>query len=149
LVDYITQLRIGAEPASGVSGAVVVASELSTFLMFNSADGAVVLVELIRAIKSQFGYPNDEALGGHPLYQSGLKHYGVFEVENSSWLEQTRKQNAVCFPNADRWGKNLHHFVFTFHDSTFECLAEDLKVRSLGIPKQQVLADLLKHVSGD
>jgi len=33
----------------------------------------------------KFGGPNDEALGGHPLYERGLGRYGVYEVFNSSW----------------------------------------------------------------
>jgi hypothetical protein len=35
----------------------------------------------------KFGYPNDEALSGHPLYEKGLRRYGLFEVLNSSWIE--------------------------------------------------------------
>jgi hypothetical protein len=136
------------ESDSNVAGAVVVESEFSTSLMFNAVDGGIVVVRFIGAIKSQFGYPNDEALGGHPLYRCGLRHYGVFEVEESSWLEQTREQNRVCFPDADWFGDGLHHFVFTFHDGTFECLAKEIKVSISLLPTRQVLGELFSRVVG-
>jgi hypothetical protein len=31
------------------------------------------------------GYPDNEALPGHPLYSKGLRHYGRYEVLESSW----------------------------------------------------------------
>ena len=86
MAEKVKRLKIGAQSDPGVSGAIVVESEFSTYLMFNSTEGTIVLVEFVQAIKTQFGHPNDEALGGHPLYRHGLRHYGSFEVINSSWL---------------------------------------------------------------
>ena len=76
-----------------------------------------------------YGYPNDEALAGHPLYLSGLRHYGVFEVLEPSWRQRVIDQNLISFPRTPPQYTTLRHFVITFHDSTFECLAQDLRAR--------------------
>ena len=73
---------------------------------------------------TRFGYPNDEALGGHPLAKRGLRWYGVFEIIGSSWAAELAARNRISFPNSSSdFGR---HFIFTFHDSTFECLARGL-----------------------
>jgi hypothetical protein len=76
---------------------------------------------------TKFGYPNDEALAGHPLYSKGLGFYGFFEVVESAWLTEISKQNRKCFPNCTSY--NGRHFIITFHDSTFECLADSYKIQ--------------------
>ncbi|HEX8863370.1 MAG TPA: hypothetical protein VGC06_30595 [Actinomycetes bacterium] len=43
----------------------------------------------------QWGPPNDEALQGHPLVDRGLRPYGVFRVEGSSWIRQLERMNRV------------------------------------------------------
>jgi hypothetical protein len=74
-----------------------------------------------RCLQTRFGYPNDEALGGHPLYARGLRHYALFEVLDSPWLSDLVRQNRVVFPNDTSWPyRPYRHFVVTFHDSTFE-----------------------------
>ena len=74
-----------------------------------------------------FGPPNDEALDGHPLSGRGLHSYGVFEVNGSSLLRGLERMNSI-HPNHDpRRFNALTHYIFTFHDSTFECVAESLE----------------------
>jgi hypothetical protein len=77
----------------------------------------------------KFGYPNDEALPGHPLYSKGLSYYGLFEVLNSSWHKTLDEQNLVSFPNPQPSPTRSRHFVVTFHDSTFECIADRMEGR--------------------
>jgi hypothetical protein len=48
-----------------------------------------------------FGYPNDEALPTHPLYQFGLGYYGLFEVVESDWGDRLAMQNLLRFPSTD------------------------------------------------
>jgi hypothetical protein len=75
-----------------------------------------------------FGAPNDEALHGHPLFARGMTFYSAFRVENSSWVRQLERMNSV-HPNHDpEYFEKLKHFVFTFHDSTFECVAKSFAV---------------------
>jgi hypothetical protein len=84
------------------------------------------VIEFVRPLVSRFGYPNDEALPGHPLYAVGLETYNCYEVLDSGWKTEIDRQNLVSFPE---WpGYAVRHFAFVFHDSMFECLAEDLIV---------------------
>lgn len=75
-----------------------------------------------------FGAPNDEAFHGHPLAARGLEPYTVFEIKNSSWVRNLEKMNSVHpYHKTERFDK-LKHFVFAFHDSTFECVAENFDI---------------------
>lgn len=75
-----------------------------------------------------FGPPNDVAFGGHPLAARGLEPYGAYEVLNSSWIRQLERMNSVHeYHKPERFWER-HHYIFTFHDSTFECVADGLKV---------------------
>jgi hypothetical protein len=74
-----------------------------------------------------FGPPSDETIFSHPLRLRGLQSYGIFEVLNSSWVRAFERFNSV-HPQHERVRrryKALKHFVFAFHDSTFECIAMD------------------------
>src|SRR5690348_3320453 len=70
------------------------------------------------------GPPNDEAFTGHPLAGRGPGPDGVFEVRYSSWVRQLERMNSVHPRHQPAAYQRLRHFVFAFHDSTFECVAE-------------------------
>lgn len=71
-----------------------------------------------------FGPPNDEAFAGHPLAARGLRPYSVARVEASSWIRTLEAMNRVHpHHRPDRY-RELQHFVISFHDSTFECIAK-------------------------
>jgi hypothetical protein len=75
------------------------------------------------------GPPNDEAFSGHPLASRGLEPYGVFEIDKSSWIRQLERMNSVHpYHDRNRFMKSKRHFVFAFHDTTFECVAEGFDV---------------------
>jgi hypothetical protein len=107
-----------------VSEALVFATETELLLRYATANDAVAIIKfpLVRIFK--FGSPNDEALGGHSLYSKGLKFYRVHRVENSPWIDALEKQNSV-HPRHDkqRFLKDTVHYLFTFQDSTLECIA--------------------------
>ena len=70
-----------------------------------------------------FGYPNSEALGGHPLYRFGLKHYGFHWVENSPWIAKLRAQNRTHPQHRDALWEKWRHWIVTFEDKTLEVIA--------------------------
>ncbi|HVG19402.1 MAG TPA: hypothetical protein VNI02_10135 [Blastocatellia bacterium] len=88
----------------------------------------IALVEFEMCWSCMFGSPNDETLNGHPLYSRGLTPYGAFEVEGSSWIRALERTNSVHPRHDPKRFESLHHYVFTFHDSTFECVAEGYKI---------------------
>jgi len=94
----------------------------------HSQDESCALVHFVRPYTHMFGPPNDEAFHGHPLWNRGLRPYLVFEVANSSWIRRLERMNSVHpYHKKDRFSK-LKHFIFAFHDSTFECVAASFDV---------------------
>ena len=94
----------------------------------SKSDEPLVLVEFSSYSSFNFGAPNDEAFDGHPLEGRGLHPYGAFQIENSSWVRQLERMNSVHPEHKPERFAQLRHFVFAFHDSTFECVAERLTV---------------------
>ena len=154
--DKIVRFDVGFEPEAAVSGPVLLQTDNNTFLTFNAvrmtSDGkrgavGTGVIEFGGCSVTKFGYPNDEALGGHPLYKHGLEAYGVFEVLCSSWIRQMTEQNRVCFPHTSD-SKN-RHFIFTFHDSTFECVADDCRATLSIEPYEQIFRQIAQRVFHD
>lgn len=89
---------------------------------------SIALVE-IEAYKSfRFGGPNDETIHGHPLWSRGLRPYGAFRVEKSSWIRSLEKINSVHDRHNPKYYDDLRHLIFTFHDSMFECAATGFQI---------------------
>ena len=94
----------------------------------NDTESVVAIVTFARTSLHMFGPPNDEAFGGHPLAKQGLRPYSANEIHNSTWLERRVAMNRVHHHHSDSMFEDLRHFIFAFHDSTFECLARDFDV---------------------
>ena len=73
---------------------------------------------------TKFGYPNDEAMTGIPRFQGVA--YGAYEVSGSSWIEDMRELNRYAFPDTP-FLVGAKHFVVVFHDSTFECVGNEVE----------------------
>lgn len=86
------------------------------------------LVEFKRCVSAKLGSPNDEVFTGHPLAGKGMEPYSAQLVKNSRWLAELQTINSV-HPGyrPELWGQR-HHYVFWFHDTTFECIAEGFEV---------------------
>lgn len=127
MAQQVQVFNLGVVPRSDVPRPVLLQSELKCYLLFEGCAEAsprskgVAIVSFQRCLVARLGYPNDEALGGNPLYKAGLKQYGVFEVSNSSWEREIQSQNRVVFPKFEM--PKRRHFIVTFHDSMFECIA--------------------------
>lgn len=96
-----------------------------TNIVSPDTSGTIAIVSFNRCSVHMFGPPNDEAFGGHPLAKRGLRPYAAWEVHHSSWLALRIKMNRIHPRHSDRLFSDLRHFIFAFHDSTFECLAKD------------------------
>ncbi len=144
--DKVHRLDLGFVPDSAVAGAVLLQDEFSTFLTFNGQqsgsfeDVGTGIIEFDLCSVSRFGYPNDEALSGHSLYRSGLRHYAVFEIQDSSWIREITEANRVSFPDTPN-DTTSHHYVFTFHDSTFERIAHGLHARLDTRPFSEIVSE--------
>lgn len=94
-----------------------------------TSDEPWAIVVFGRCYALMFGPPNDEAFHGHPLASRGLQPYGAYVIAESSWLCQLERMNAVHRRHdpAAFMGHRMH-FVLSFHDSTFECIASGYRV---------------------
>ena len=97
----------------------------------DSADEQIAIVRFQTPRSHSFGAPNDETLHGHRLSQRGLKHYAWFEVLSSSWIQELERMNSVHPRHRPEVFRAYHHYVATFHDSTFECVAHGFDVEIL------------------
>ena len=111
------------QPAAGAPKPRLIADDCSLSLLFRTADDRFAVVRFPLCMFLTFGAPNDEALGGHPLYQRGLHHYSVHEILGSSLVRELERRNSI-HPrhDPDSYLRGTRHFVFTFQDSTLECV---------------------------
>jgi hypothetical protein len=118
--------------------AIVFATETQLFLRYSTADEETAVIQFPLVKTFQFGSPNDEALGGHPLTGFGLKYYSVHRIDNSPWIAELEQRNSIHLKHdKERFIKNAVHYVFTFQDSTLECVVNEGKFWS---PKIQILS---------
>jgi hypothetical protein len=83
----------------------------------------VQAIGLTECVSFRFGFPNDEVLAGHPLWERGLDGYGPYLVTASPWLEEVRSIERTHERSAAVPFERHRHFFFVFHDSTFEAIA--------------------------
>jgi hypothetical protein len=124
--DSVVALSEIPGPEAGAPSPVVYASDgtLAVAYYATPADDAVALVSFTMPYIHLFGAPNDEALAGHPLYERGLSFCAAFEVRGSSWIRSLERTNRVHrMHNAARFVA-YRYFIITFHDTTFECVAQ-------------------------
>jgi hypothetical protein len=77
-------------------------------------------------LQHTFGYPNDEALPGHPLYPAGLKYYAFNEVVGSPYLRGLGERNAKTFPGTQEHYIKRRHWIVAFHDETLEVVGDSV-----------------------
>lgn len=164
--DEAIKLRDVPQSSVGAPNPIVLAGEhdvLLTYYLEDTPEGwdgmtvrivgsdsegePVAIVTFKYCTAHMFGPPNDEAFSGHPLAERGLKPYGVFEVKDSSWIRKLEKMNAV-HPQHDKqqFMKSKKHFVFAFHDTTFECIAEGFTVEVTTGSVRSMVPRMLKSV---
>jgi hypothetical protein len=123
----------------------------STVRVVGPTDGEepVALVRLNGCSVHMFGPPNDEAFRGHPLAARGLRPYGSFRISESSWIRRLERMNSVHPRHrAERYWA-LQHLVFTFHDSTFECVCQGSDLRTTHGSIGSVIPEMVKLLNWD
>src|SRR5262249_19235672 len=116
------------QPSGGAPEPRVLADDHSLSIRYRTDKEQFAVVHFPMCNYLSFGAPNDEALSGHPLIKRGLKYYSVHEVHNSSLIQLLEQRNSV-HPRHDRSAflEGEKHYVFTFHDSTLECVVNEGK----------------------
>ncbi|HKT89917.1 MAG TPA: hypothetical protein VJQ59_15850 [Candidatus Sulfotelmatobacter sp.] len=107
-------------------------------------DELVALVRFHGCIAHLWGPPNDEALTGHPLASRGLQPYGIFRIENSSWIRKLERMNRVHRSHKPERYWQRQHLIFTFHDSTFECVCNTFEATTKRGPIAGMIPEMQK-----
>ena len=108
----------------------------------DGSENLLALVEFEGCVSAKLGSPNEDVFQGHPLNGRGLDSYTAQEVKNSIWLAELEAINkAHEHYDPERW-VDQKHFVFWFHDSTFECVASGFTVNVY----RETMAALLERV---
>ena len=81
------------------------------------------LVRFDAAVFQSLGPANNEEVSRHVLHAKGLCCSGAYEVLYSTLV-------AEWWPNAPR-AIALRHFIITFEDSSFECVASDCRLAGI------------------
>jgi hypothetical protein len=145
----VVELDLGAIPSPAGSGELLLVDEWSCRLVFVPAvvfDTPVrprTAVATFRGCSQVlFGYPNDEAQPGHPLYADWS--YGFYEVLGSDWPARLEAQNRVAFPTqTPPWEQR--HLIVVCHESLVEALADDVSVEVFDRSFQDVALDALRQ----
>lgn len=136
--DRLLLAYIVADPAPDWDGSD------AKVLSMTTEDLPIAFVSFKEPYAHMFGPPNDEAFAGHPLARRGLRPYAVFEVQNSSWIRRLERMNAVHPHHRAELFAHYRHFIFAFHDSMFECIADGYEISVRRSSIQTVLADMAK-----
>ncbi|MCM3869174.1 MAG: hypothetical protein ND895_00575 [Pyrinomonadaceae bacterium] len=133
----MTRIKVWTEPPQMSTGApmpTIRVDESTLFLAYivsepelNEELEEYAVVKFEEVWQHTFGYPNDEALGGHPLYESGLHFYAFNEILESPYLAELGRRNAKRFPGTESDFSRLRHWLVAFHDETLEVIARSVK----------------------
>ena len=122
----------------------VILTQTGAYLLLGK-DGYVISALYFDSPYCKYGGPNDEAHGGHPLAQYGLDVYGLFEVENSPWIEEMMTTNRIHPRHSDSLFADYRHYIACFKDVKFESICRTMK--ELTLSKSEVDALLNKELS--
>ena len=165
-LDRVSELNNVPQSSVGAPIPIVLAGEhdvLLTYYLQNTTEGwdgrsvkmvgadsegePVAIIKFKNCYAHMFGPPNDEAFQGHPLSDQGLGPYGAFEVHNSSWIRKLEKINSVHhYHSKDRFMESKRHYVFSFHDTTFECIAKDFEVDLSSGSVKSMVSRMLENI---
>ena len=111
-----------------------------TIHLRTNQDEGIVTFKFENFAQFKFGNPNDETINGHPLYKLGLKPYSIQKVIDSKWIKEIKKMNSVHPHHNDKDFSKCKHFIFFFHDTCFEIIAEGYSVEknSLQTIKEEI-----------
>ena len=113
----------------------------------SSEDEPLAVVTFHKCYARIFGPPNEEAYMGHPLAGRGVRPFGAFRIENSSWLRRLESMNSVHRDHSPARFSALTHYIVTFHDSTFECIAASYTVETTQAPPKQALLRIVERMA--
>jgi len=108
-----------------------------------AVDRGVAVIQFKWCVAFMWG-PGEDKLHTHRLWGKGLGHYAAFMVHNSRWshaLSRLSELNEHQLVRRD-WGV-FNHYIFTFHDGSFEIVAQDLKISNFDLSMDEIIRRIL------
>jgi len=138
-LDAVVEFGEIPKPNAGAPAPVVLANESSVVLSYRLAISDFAFVRFSASRMHLLGLPNDEALHGHPLWGRGLEFYSGYRAKDSSLIRRLERANSAHQFHQSTSFDALDHYIVTFHDSTFECVAKSVDILE-NIPSEEHLA---------
>lgn len=113
----------------------------------NIFDTGVFALKFNRYLKYTFGIPGNETIHGHPYSKFGMKSCSFYELLNSNLIKSLQDIEEI-HPNynPEKW-KMYKHYILTFHDNMFECIAQDFEIREENISLYNQASAMIKELS--
>jgi hypothetical protein len=138
------RLDLGVLPSPSGSAELLLADERSCRLVFATQQPhRTAMATFAGFAQVVFGYPNDEALPGHPLHDPDWE-YGFYEVQGSPWPGRLEAQNRVPFPETPSGWRQLRHFLVVCHEDLVEVLADEVSVEVFDTSFEEVAMHALR-----
>jgi len=113
----------------------------------NENGACTAIIKFNKSVIHKFGSPNDEVIIGHPYYNMGLRAYSFWKVNDSDWKKEIIRINAHHPYFNENSFDSMNHYILTFKDNTFECLAEsydlEYSYNSLDSVIQQIAREIV------
>lgn len=107
-------------------------------------DTEIFTLEFKQFLKYTFGMPNNETIHGHPYSKLGMNSYSFYELKNSDLIKTLQNIEKVHPQyNPKKW-EMYRHYILTFHDNMFECIAQGFEIREENISLYDKVVVLLK-----
>lgn len=92
-------------------------------------DTGIIALKFSGFLKYIFGSPGDETIHGHPYSKLGMKSCSFYELKNSDLIRSMQDIDRVNpYYSSEKW-KPYKHYILTFHDNMFECVAQNYEIR--------------------
>lgn len=92
-------------------------------------DTGIVVIKFNMYLKYTFGLPGEETVHGHSYNSLGMESFSFYELRNSDFIKSLQEIEKVHpYYNSEKWNK-YKHYILTFHDNMFECIAESFEIR--------------------
>jgi hypothetical protein len=121
----------------------LISSQHELYLLLQERGGQVDTLKFDFSIY-KFGYPNDEAMGAHPLAKFGLGFYGLFEVLNSPWIKEICEANRIHSRHDDKMFEDVRHYIARFKDVTLDILCR--KMEETQLTKERIIELVDKEI---
>lgn len=98
-------------------------------------------------LKYSFGLPGNETIQNHPYSKLGLKSFSFYELKDSNLIKELQNIEKVHpYYDPEQW-KLYKHYILTFHDNMFECIALDFEIREENISIYNQATTMLTELS--